>query len=180
MLVAALAGCGKRGGNETAQCGAAAQHQVDALLARPHAATLDEIAPRLRALIANRCVDDKWAADAIQCTAKVLTMDDVRACRAKLTPDQRTKMQADELDLYAGTSGPPGFGSAAPPAVTPEIEKLQGELRDLNTQLADAVKKNDQAAIRDVQAKMAAVNDKLAAARARTAPAPQPAGPMRR
>lgn len=170
LVAASLAGCGKRGADPTTHCADAAQHQVDALLAHPHAAKLDEIAPRLRALIANRCADDRWPAAAIECTAKAASMDDVRACREKLTPDQRSKMQAAELDLYTETSGPPGFGSAAPPATSPEIEKLQGELRDLNTQLADAVKKGDQAALRDVQTKMAEINAKLAAARSPAAP----------
>lgn len=165
LLAASLAGCGKRGTDATTHCAEAAGHQVDALLARPHAAKLDEIAPRLRALIANRCVDDRWPAEAIECTAKAASMDDVRACRAKLTADQRSKVQADELELYAATGGPPGFGSAAPLATSPEIEKLQGELRELNTQLADAVKKGDQAAVRDLQAKMTELDAKLAAAR---------------
>jgi hypothetical protein len=170
LFAASLAGCGKRGTDATAHCADAAHHQVDALLARPHAAKLDEIAPRLRALIANRCADDTWPAEAIDCTAKAASMDDVRACRAKLTADQRSKIQADELELYTDASGPPGFGSAAPPPASPEIEKLQAELRDLNTQLADAVKKGDQGAIRDLQAKMADINAKLSAAR--SAPAP--------
>jgi hypothetical protein len=180
-LAAALAGCGKRGNQATAQCAEAAQKGVDAMVAltkerlakaqlppevrakmEERTKKLEELAPRLRAVITNRCVDDKWPAEVIECTGKVTTMDDVRTCRAKLTPEQQAKVQKEEMDLYAGAMGPPGFGSASPPAATPDMQKLLAELRELNKQLADAVKRDDKAAITDLQTKMTEINAKLA------------------
>lgn len=196
VLVVAL-GCGKRADTATSKCAEAAQQGVDAMVARakdrlakaplpPDVRTkmeerthkLEELAPRLRAVLTNRCVDDKWPAEVISCHAKASTMDEVRKCRAQLSPEQLARVQREELDLMAGAMGPPGFGSAALAPRTPEVAQLEDELRQLNTQLADAVKKTSQAttdadrdaaraAAQQLQTQMQVVNAKLADARAR-------------
>ncbi|HEY5949653.1 MAG TPA: hypothetical protein VIV40_29365 [Kofleriaceae bacterium] len=205
IAVAVLAiGCGNKAENATTKCAQAAQQGVDALVKRAHdrlataqlppdvrtkmeerTKKLDELVPRLRALLTNRCVDDKWPVAVIDCYAKITSMDELRACRSKLSPEQQAKVQKEELDLMAGAMGPPGFGSAAPPT-SPEISKLEAELRQLNTQLGDATKRvadaaNEadrnaaKAALQQVQAQMAALDQQLAAARAAAqAPTPTP------
>ncbi len=159
LVIAAVvpAGCGKHEAGRTAMsCDEAARRAVDGLVKRTHdrlagaklpddvrasmeerAAKLDAMAPRLRAVIANRCADDRWPPAVIECHAKVTTMDEVRACRAHLSKDQQANVQRDELDLLAGAQGLPGFG-AAPQVRSPEVARLEQEVRRLNSELADA------------------------------------------
>jgi len=182
-IAAALLGCGNKSSDATSKCSAAAQQGVDAMVKRAHeriamapadmradteqrTQQLDALAPRLRALIANRCVDDKWSAAVIDCYANVTEMDGLRDCRGKLPAEQQARMQKEELDLFAGALGPAGFGSAAP-ATSPEVAKLESELRRLNAALADAAKNGRP--VDQIQREMQDVNDKLAAARARAA-----------
>ncbi|HEX5062552.1 MAG TPA: hypothetical protein VFV99_24435 [Kofleriaceae bacterium] len=206
LVLASAFACGKKSPSATSQCADVAQKGVDAMVARAHerAASaqlpadirakieertkqLDALAPRLRAVITNRCVDDKWPAEVIECYGKVTSMEESRACRAKLSPEQQAKVQKEELDLYAGAMGPPGFGSAHVPT-SPEITKLEAELRDENAKLAAAAKKLEgattdadraatKAEMQSLQQQMQATNDELAKARANAASTPQPPGP---
>jgi len=146
---------------------------------------LDALAPRLRAVLTNRCVEDRWKHDVIDCYAKITTMEDMRHCRGQLPPEHQAKLQREELDLMAGNTGPPGFGSSAVPAgATPEIAKLEAELRATNDRLnaavkalADAQSDEQRRAANEtmlaVQRDMEAINQRLTAARANAAaPAP--------
>lgn len=202
LLLASVLACGNKSTSATTKCADAAQKGVDAMVARARERAqsaqlpadvrakidertkkLEELAPRLRAVITNRCVDDKWPADVIDCYAKVTSIDESRACRAKLSAEQQAKVQKDELDLFSGAQGPPGFGSASVPS-SPDIAKLETELRELNGKLAEAVKQLEAATtdvdrdaqkqvVQQLQEQMRVINERLAAARAAaTAPAP--------
>jgi hypothetical protein len=185
-LVAALAlvvlSCGGKR-EPTTSCADAAQRGVDGLVKRAHDQhndKLDAVAPRLRALIANRCADDKWPAAAIACYTTIASMEQMRACRAKLSPTQQATLDRDEMDLFAGMSGPPGFGSAAP-ATSALVQALEDEVRRLNETLAadqkqlaaaatDEQRADARAAILATQQKMLEVNEMLAAARTASTP----------
>jgi len=198
LLLASTLACGNKSASATSRCAEAAQKGVDAMVARAHERAnsaqlpadvrakieertkqLEATAPRLRAVITNRCVDDKWPAAVIDCYAKVTSMDESRACRATLSPEQQAKVQKEELDLFAGAMGPPGFGSGRVPS-SPEIARLEAELREQNAKLAAAAKKLEAATteverqaakgeMQGIQQQMQAINDMLAAARANAA-----------
>jgi hypothetical protein len=201
-LAIALTACGNKSENATASCAAAAQTSIDAMVKRARervtsaqlppevrmrleerTVKLEQMAPRLEAVITNRCVDDKWPADVIACYGKASSMDELRACRGKLSPDQQAKVQREELDLFASAGGPPGFGpqgaaaAAAAAAASPDVTRYETEVRRLNERLAEAQKKID-AATNDVdrqvaqkellryQQELEAVNKALESARA--------------
>jgi hypothetical protein len=183
VTCALLAGCGKQRGTDAETCATAAAKGVDALivLARERAATAglpDEIrratedrterfertAPRLKAVITTRCVDDKWSAEVVRCHAAIGTPDDQRACRAQLTADQQARLQRDELDLMADTLGPPSFGGSVPRGPfrldgTPE----ESELRRLEADLLAALERRNQVLARQ---QAAASDEERAAAKA--------------
>ncbi len=180
------------------KCAEAVQQGIDAMVKRAHdrianaqlpadvranleerTKQLDALAPRLRAVIANRCVDDKWPGEVIACYAKVTSMDEARACRAKLSPEQQATVQRDEVELMTSEGGPPGFGSAAA-VMSPEATRLQQELRTLNASLVDATKrytdaKTDaeraaaKATLDQIEQEMRELNAKLDDARAKAA-----------
>jgi hypothetical protein len=186
-LVAALAllalGCGNQAAPTS--CADAAKRGVDGLLKRAHEQhndKLDAVAPRLRALIENRCTDDRWPAAVIDCYAVIASMEDMRACRAKLAPAHQARLEHEELDLFAGGSGPPGFGSAAP-ATSPEVKRLEATVRSLNSKLAeetkqqavaasDAEREAARSAVVRTQQALRVANDALAAARVSAAQRP--------
>jgi hypothetical protein len=202
VVALALAACGSKQADATQQCAPAAAKGVDAVLARAkervassdrpadvrakmeaRTQELEQRVPRLRAIITNRCVEDRWKPDVIACYSKMSSMEEMRSCRAMLPPEHRAKLQKEELDLIAQDQRLPGFGSATVPAgATPEIAKLEAELRELNTKLGDAAKELETAktdATRDaikarvavLQRQMQIINDQLATARANvTAP----------
>jgi hypothetical protein len=195
-------GCGNKTASPTTKCDDAARLTVSAMVKRANdrlatapmppnvratieerTKKLEELAPRLRAVVTNRCVDDKWSAAVIACYAKVTSVDEERACRDKLSVEQQAKLQKDELDLFADALGPPGFAAqgSASAATSPEVRRLEAEVRQLNTRLGEASKKvadapSDadrqaaQAELQRLQEALAAANAALASARAQAAP----------
>ena len=167
------------------KCDEAAQHAVDGLIKRAkdrgsgqlpddvraaiaeRTQQLEQLAPRLRAVITNRCVDDKWPADVIACYAAVTSMDELRTCRGKLPAEPQAKVQKEELDLFAGALGPPSFGSAGP-LTSADVECYAAEARQLNTQLRDATTKlaaaQNEAEQRAAQAEVLRLQQALTAA----------------
>jgi hypothetical protein len=201
-IALAASGCGNKTARSAPSCEQAATLAIDGMTKHmrglvEHAPpdtrvdterrmrALESVAPRLRAVIANHCVDDKWPSAVIECYAKATHTDDMRGCRDKLSPEMQAKLQKDELDLMADVNGPPAFGKGTTPT-SPEIRRLQGELRELNGKLADAQKKvadapneADRDAAKDellrLQAEMHRIDEQLAAERARFDPgAPTP------
>lgn len=112
---------------------------------------LELIAPRLEAVFANHCVDDKWPTAVIDCYAKAAGIDEQRTCRQLLPPDAQQKVQTDEMNLVAGALDPKSFaGSADQAALGPkptqaehdaavaEANKLAEDLKALGAKINDA------------------------------------------
>jgi hypothetical protein len=114
---------------------------------------LDELRPRFVALITNRCTDDKWPADVVNCYGKAAGVEDMRACRGKLAQELQNKLMREEMDLMAGAMGPPGFGPSAgagmepggPKRLSPERTQVERHLSVVERQIAEATAKVDAA-----------------------------------
>lgn len=203
IAVAFALGCNRHSTTPANQCAEAARQGVGALVERAHVRIaaaqlppdirakmdertkqLDALAPRLRAVIANHCIDDKWPADVIACYAKATSLDELRACRGHLAPDEQAKLQREELELFAGAASVPGFTAASVPGfatvspapASPVVARLEAEQRELNTKLAEAVKQLEgstsdadraaaRATVQALQSEMQVVSAKLATAR---------------
>ena len=135
LLVAA---CSKHADN---QCADAVNKGLDKMLAMRGSAVAGPIVEamgKLKGVITNRCVEDKWSAEVIDCYAKSAGMADLRACRQKLPPDQQAKLQGEEMQVMmsamgsarapmpphddmgsAGSAGPAGSAPAPEPAPMP-------------------------------------------------------------
>lgn len=162
-LLAAIAACSGKQADPTASCAAAARHAVDSMVtqardrlasaqladdarARVEARTqqLVDVAPRLAAVITNRCVDDKWPASVIACYRDASSLDAIRTCRKQLSPEQQARLQKDELDLMAGPSGPPGFVPGSDPTRPSPLEPARPahlRLEALKHEINEAMKK---------------------------------------
>lgn len=148
VVIAALValGCGKRS-EKPITCADAARSGVEAMLkavAIERTPQLEALAPRLRSELTRRCVDEDWHADAITCFAKVKTVEDVRACKGKLPPDQQASLPGEELELELAvqpTEATAAAGSSAhasQPPPSEEAVKLQENLRAIDTKLGQA------------------------------------------
>src|SRR5258707_14752544 len=148
ILVLALIGCGAKKDSGAGACSDAIAKGVDAMMAagakRMEAmgaaaadmkAKMDEAAVKLKGVITNRCTEDKWSSEVIDCYGKATSRDELKTCRAKLPPEQSAKLQAEEMEVMRsmmggmgprgmhGGMGGPGMGgsgmtpsgSAAPP-----------------------------------------------------------------
>ena len=131
VLVTTMA-CSKKkeGGTADNPCTAAVERGVDQTIAKRRAGNTQPMTPeeqevpkKLKVALAKSCVDDKWAADVIDCYK---TADDIAVCKEKLTPEQRAAYTRAAMGVMQGAGGsggmpphgmPPGGGSmGAPPA----------------------------------------------------------------
>lgn len=139
-------------------CAAAAKRGVDAMIDQARGRIADAKLPddikaqvqerqqrlesaggKMRAVFTNRCVDDKWSSGVTGCYMKVISLEDMRACRKQLTAEQQARLQNDELELLAG----PPAGSGAPVTGT-------GDSRlDMNTRAIEDARKGMAAAKTD-------------------------------
>jgi hypothetical protein len=82
-------------------------------------AKMDDAAVKLKQVITNRCTEDKWSAEIVDCYAKATTREDIKSCRAKLPADQSAKLQAEEMQVMSammgGMRGPGGMGGPGGP-----------------------------------------------------------------
>lgn len=159
----ALCACGKRAEDPKAACASAANRGVTAMVSRAteRLATADvpddaravmterttklrELAPKLKAVFTNRCVEDKWPRDVIDCYASASAVDEMRACRGKLPPGASTALMKDEMDLMAGTMGPASMAGMpkgpVDPAQVVAANKLAEEMRAVGAQLNETLK----------------------------------------
>jgi hypothetical protein len=167
-LVALLAACGSKK-TPTEACAEAAKHGVEAMInqARARISTaelpedvkarvmdrqqkLEQAGTKMRAVFTNRCVDDKWSGAVLACYNKSVSLEDMRACRKQMSPEQQAKLQRDELDLLAGNTGPQNFGGAqADPlsgvAADPRITMITSAIADAKKALAEATTDADKA-----------------------------------
>lgn len=98
--------------------------------------TLERLAPRQKAVLTNRCIDDKWAANVVACFTRAVSLDDVRACRTQLSSAQASALQRDELALASEPLVPAGLASTPLAPRDPRLVQLLTERNELMKQLA--------------------------------------------
>jgi hypothetical protein len=122
LLCAALALVGCKKGSSASSCADAINKGVDTMTAAgakrmegappEMKAKMEEAVVKLKGVITNRCTEDKWSADVIDCYAKAEKREDLKTCRGKLPQDQQAKLQAEEIQVMmgAGMGGRGGHG----------------------------------------------------------------------
>jgi hypothetical protein len=113
LFCTALAFLGCKKGSSASSCADAITKGVDTMMAAgakrmesappDMKAKMDEASVKLKGVMTNRCTEDKWSADVISCYSTAAKREDLRNCRAKLPPDQATKLQKEEMDVMVGT-----------------------------------------------------------------------------
>jgi hypothetical protein len=116
----ALVGFGCKKGSSASSCADAINKGVDTMMAAgakrmegappDMKAKMDETAVKLKGVITNRCTEDKWPAEVIDCYSKAQKRTDLRDCRNKLPEDQQQKLQSEEQAVMLGA----GFGGMRP------------------------------------------------------------------
>jgi hypothetical protein len=214
VLALALVACGRKADDPRRACADAANKGVDAMIRRANdrlttaklpddvratmmerTSKLGELAPRLKAVFANRCVDDKWPREVIDCYGKASSVDEMRSCRGKLPGDSATRLMKDEMDLMAGAMAPPSMAAVGPkgpvdPAQIEAANKLAEELRAVGARVnetlgkiqaakSDAERSAAQAELEVLKKQSDEIRERLAAAQAQaTMPiAPPPPSP---
>jgi hypothetical protein len=144
VLLLAAAGCSKKGSAEAPPCEASIAKGIDTVASgiksRATNAQMQEnmmaMVGKLKSTITQRCVEDKWPAEAIQCFAGIANMKAMQDCQGKLNEEQRNKLVGDMRDIMLSTrrgrmpDGVPGHpptlggsgagsGEAAPGATAP-------------------------------------------------------------
>jgi len=114
----ALLGCGSKKG--AGNCADAIGKGVDTMMAAgakrmenapaDQKAKMEDAAVKLKGVITNRCTEDKWSAEVVDCYASAEKREDLRNCRAKLPPDSAAKLQKEEMEVMVGA----GFGGMRP------------------------------------------------------------------
>lgn len=108
----AAAGCKKKGGD----CAQAIDHSM--ALSKADMAKMpgmdDKALQKMRDIGVQRCREDGWPKEALDCMNAAKTEADARACYSKLSPDQRKKMNQAAMDAMkpAGGAGEGSAGSA--------------------------------------------------------------------
>ena len=114
----ALLGCGSKKG--AGSCAESIGKGVDTMMAAgakrmenappDQKAKMDEVAVKLKGVITNRCTEDKWSAEVVDCYANAKKREDLRNCRSKLPPESATKLQTEEQAVMMSA----GFGGMRP------------------------------------------------------------------
>jgi hypothetical protein len=68
---------------------------------------------KLKDLGVQRCTDDKWSAEVVQCMIDAKTKDDGKTCYSKLTPEQQGKMNKAAMEIMMPTHGAGHMAGAA-------------------------------------------------------------------
>ncbi|MGE3546070.1 MAG: hypothetical protein AB7L28_19215 [Kofleriaceae bacterium] len=77
------------------------------------------ISPKMRQALMTTCVDDEWSTEVISCLHNVKSLDDIKVCHDKLTPEQRAHQKATTSEVLNANmpTPPPGldvrFGSGS-------------------------------------------------------------------
>jgi hypothetical protein len=114
----ALLGCGGKKG--AGSCAEAIGKGVDTMMAAgakrmenappEQKAKMDEVGVKLKGVMTNRCTEDKWSAEVVDCFANAKKREDLRNCRSKLSPELATKLETEEREVMVGA----GFGGMRP------------------------------------------------------------------
>jgi hypothetical protein len=116
LLALVLVGCGSKP-SQTSTCADAIGKGVDQLVGKRQAdggavpPALAERMTKLKQVLVNRCTEDKWSTEIMDCYAKAATREDFKACRSKLAPEAQAKLQMEEMAIM--TTGAPVAGSGA-------------------------------------------------------------------
>jgi hypothetical protein len=114
ITLLAAAGCGGKKTDNSAEPSSACAGSINkgmdgmtaSLKARGSNAEVPEallsILGKLRTALTERCTQDKWSAEALDCYKAVTSQPEVRACQAKLTEEQRTKLSAQLRQVMMG------------------------------------------------------------------------------
>ena len=126
LAAALLPGCKK---SSTSQCADAIGKGVDKMIAMrkekleaqgsalppemkarmdERAKKMDEVSSALKQAMTNRCTEDKWSADVLNCYSTATAMEEIRKCREKLPQDQQDKLKAEEMQVMMKSMGGPG------------------------------------------------------------------------
>src|SRR3954469_5697374 len=125
LFCAALALVGCKKGSSASSCADSITKGVDTMTAAgakrmegappEMKAKMEEAVVKLKGVITNRCTEDKWSADVIDCYAKAEKREDLKACRSKLPQDQQAKLQAEEIQVMMSSGvGSRGHGAGGP------------------------------------------------------------------
>ncbi|HEX2689867.1 MAG TPA: hypothetical protein VHN14_24780 [Kofleriaceae bacterium] len=112
------------------QCARASDSMVQAMLDRlPAKGTPPtEEADALRNLIRERCEQDDWSAEAIQCVIAMKRLEDAVACAKHLTEGQQAALVRDEEARFGAAPGSavqaesPSAPSSSAPSSLPAVE----------------------------------------------------------
>jgi hypothetical protein len=131
VLVALLtaAGCSKKG-SSASECDAAIAKATESMLetiksraaANPQRLEgMTEMVGKMRTTLTQRCNEDKWSSETVDCFTKVTSQAEMQACEQKLSNEQRTKLRGELRQVMSsmrpGGGHPPALGgSGAPPA----------------------------------------------------------------
>lgn len=101
VAVIALLGCDQGKKSADAECGAATASLIEAYR------TPDATPPAdIKQTLTNRCVEDRWSAEARECLKRARTSDGVRECRYEhLTQKQAEKLTDASRDLGPSAAG---------------------------------------------------------------------------
>jgi hypothetical protein len=163
----------------TSSCATAAQHGVDAMINQAKKkldkpGITDDVKQRLlarmkkvegtgakmRGVITNRCVEDKWPAAVVECWSKADELEQIRACRKQLPPDVQARLQKDELEIFVDV--PDGTDVAVPaPGTDRRLQILDQAIADATKQLTDAKTAAEMDTARSQLAALQAEREKL-------------------
>lgn len=154
LLALLLAACGKPPVDHTKACAEAGKNGVDVMVkaargrlddpripvdARAQITEsierLETLAPRQKAVLTNRCIDDTWPTTVVACYTRAVSLDEVRACRSQLSSEQQASLQRDELALAAGPLAPAGLAGPLAPQ-DPRLVQLLHDRNELMKRLA--------------------------------------------
>jgi hypothetical protein len=130
VLVALLAaaGCSKKGSDCEAAMAKGTESMFETIKSRAAAnpqrmESLTEMVGKMRTTLTQRCNEDKWSAETVDCFTKVTSQPEMQACEQKLGTEQRTKLRTElrqimsSMRMTPGAGHPPTLGgSGAPPA----------------------------------------------------------------
>jgi hypothetical protein len=131
LTVSVAAGCKKKaaGGSDCASLGPAMDRMMDTVMKeegkdippdkkKEAEDMMKQMMPKMKTAMIKSCTDDKWSADMITCVNSAKSQADMKGCDAKLTPDQKTKLDKNMMEamgMGGGPEAPPApEGSAAP------------------------------------------------------------------
>jgi hypothetical protein len=135
IALLAAAGCKKSSSASGPDCDGAIAKGMESVLATVKSRapspqiqeSLTEMVGKMRTTLTQRCNEDKWSPETVECFTKLSSQAEMQACEQKLTNEQRTKLRGEMRQIMSSmrmNPGGPGHpttlgGSGTPPAPTP-------------------------------------------------------------